>query len=138
MRSAGPRSAGAVAFRADPGDVAGGENVRIGVGLAVVLRLTIEQGAGDLRRQIARLRGPVIELRDLQVAVADAERDRFGADAGHRIAAAVVDPDPGRTEPHQAGLFLERERGVCCGDATERQQDREEERHGLNCRLRAC
>jgi len=85
------RHAGAVAGGASPADVAVGQDVRVGPREAVVLRLAVEERVGDLGRGVARLRGPIVELRDLEVAVPRIGRQGRRADASADGAVAVVD-----------------------------------------------
>ena len=90
-----------------PGDVAVVEDVRVGRRSAVVVRAAVKERLGGLRGEVARLRGPVVELLDLKVAVAGAGRQHDVAEGlvNHAIViddredALVVADD----QPRQAG-----------------------------------
>ena len=82
--------------RARSSDVAVGQDVGVGDRPAVVLGAAVEQGAGDLGGRAAGLGRAVVELGDLDVAVAvDAGRRIGGPDLGLERPVVVQDaPDP--------------------------------------------
>ena len=100
--------AGGVAAGAAPGDVAVADEVGVGDRAAVVLGAAVEQGAGDLGGGAAGLGRPVVELGDLEVAVAvDARQLSRGPDLGLERPVVVQDaPDAlvvAEDQPRQAG-----------------------------------
>src|SRR5207244_2789125 len=60
--------AAAVPSRPSPGQIARAQHVGVGCRRTIVLRLAIEEGAGNVGSEDARLNRAVVELRDLQVA----------------------------------------------------------------------
>ena len=90
-------------------DVAVAEDVRVGDRSAVVLGAAVEQGAGDLGGGAAGLGRPVVELGDLEVAVAvDARSWRREVPTCDLERPVVVEdaPDPlvvAEDQPRQAG-----------------------------------
>src|SRR5438552_3106753 len=80
-------SAGADAV---PTDAAGVEDVAGGRGEAVVLGHAIEERPGDVGGQRAGLGGAIVELGNLQVAVAAAQDGLSRADAQGRVAGPII------------------------------------------------
>src|SRR5262249_485420 len=87
---------GSVAPRSSPHDVAIVEQMGSGLREALVLRAAVEQRAGDLGGENARLSSAVVVLRDLKVAVAAACREEVfvGAQAGYPLV-RIPDADTG-------------------------------------------
>src|SRR5262249_26839247 len=87
--------AGGVATGAAPADVAGGQHIGVGTRTAIVLGAAVEEGAGDLGGQGAGLGRAVVELGDLEVAVALGTGGGGRADAIEKRPIVVENaPDP--------------------------------------------